>query len=421
VAGKSYLRITKDVFSNRNILAIALTTSAFSLVEHGWRPFWNLYLKTELNASIPVLGLLAMIQSSERLLFQLPGGLLADRFGRRKIIVYGTALRIIPPLIYLLAADWRHVVPGLLINGAASIYMPAFNAIIADSLPEMERGAGFGAFRMITSIPTIISPLIGGAVMDALGYREGVKVFLFLTVLVSILVTVVRSRVITETLVDDKPKTAREEGRGMRASLAESFDLPRSMWIMVLVAVMGSFGVRMVREFLPIYAVEIVGLTNTQLGLVQATVGLITMALALPGGMVADRYGRKPLILASRIITPLSMGGVTLATGFPAYYLVQSISSVGDALGGGASNFAGGPAWNALVADLVERSKRGTVMGTIGTVTGIFGAPSSMVGAWLWQNYSPNVPFQLSMILGLIGAGIFALGVKEPSRKRPSD
>ncbi len=165
-----------------------------------------------------------MIQSSERLLFQLPGGLLADRFGRRKIIVYGTALRIIPPLIYLLAADWRQVIPGLLINGAASIYMPAFNAIIADSLPEMERGAGFGAFRMITSIPTIIAPLIGGAVMDALGYREGVKVFLFLTVIVSILVTVVRSRVITETLVDVKPKTDSEEKRGMRESLAENFD-----------------------------------------------------------------------------------------------------------------------------------------------------------------------------------------------------
>ena len=66
MAGKSYLRITKNAFSNRNILANALTTSVFSLVEHGWRPFWNLYLKTELNASIPALGLLAMIQSYER-------------------------------------------------------------------------------------------------------------------------------------------------------------------------------------------------------------------------------------------------------------------------------------------------------------------------------------------------------------------
>ncbi|MDP6457714.1 MAG: MFS transporter [Candidatus Bathyarchaeota archaeon] len=421
MTSKSYFRITKDVFSNRNILTIALTTSAFTLMEQGWRPFWNLYLKTELNASIPALGLLAMIQSSERLLFQLPGGLLADRFGRRKIIVYGTALRIIPPLIFILAADWRHIIPGLLINGAASIYMPAYNAIIADSLPKMQRGAGFGAFRMIISIPRIVSPIIGGVVMDALGYRKGVRVFLFLTVIVSIIVTVVRSRVITETLVDDKPKITKEEKRGMRAPLAEKFNLPRSMWIMVVVAVMGSFGVRMVREFLPIYAVEVVGITNTQLGLVQTTVGLITAAMALPGGMFADRYGRKPLILASRIITPLTMGAITLTYNFPTYYLARSLSSVGDALGGGANNFAGGPAWDALVTDLVEKSKRGTVMGTIGTVTGIFGAPSSIVGAWLWQTYSPNLPFQLSMVFGLIGAGIFALGVKEPKRKKTLD
>jgi MFS family permease len=421
VAGKSYLRVTRDVFSNRNILAIALTTSAFSLVEHAWRPFWNLYLKTELNATIPALGLLAMIQSSERLLFQLPGGILADRFGRRKIIVYGTAMRILPPLIYLIAVDWTHVLPGLLINGAASIYMPAFDAIIADSLPELERGAGFGAFRMITAIPSIVSPIIGGAVMDALGYREGVKVFLFLTVIVSVLVTIMRARVLTETLVGDQESPGKRERRGMRETLADNFDLPRSMWIMVLVAVMGSFGVRMVREFLPIYAVEIVGLTNTQLGLVQTTAGLITVILALPGGILSDRFGRKPLIIIARIITPLAMGGVTLANGFPTYYMIQSISSVGDALGGGASNFAGGPAWNALVADLVERTKRATVIGTIGTVTGVFGAPSSMVGAWLWQTYSPSLPFQLSMVLGLIGVGIFALGVKEPKREELLD
>lgn len=420
MAGKNYINITKDVFSNRNILAIALTTSAFSLVEHAWRPFWNLYLKTELNATIPALGLLAMIQSSERLLFQLPGGLLADKFGRRKIIVYGTAMRILPPLIYLIATDWSHVLPGLLINGAASIYMPAFDAIIADSLPELERGAGYGAFRMITSIPSIVSPIIGGAVMDILGYTEGIKVFLFLTVIVSILVTLLRAKVLTETLLGDNESMRKTDSRGLKETLQENFDLPRSLWIMVLVAVMGSFGVRMVREFLPIYAVEIVGLSNTQLGFVQTTAGLISVVLALPGGILADRFGRKPLIIIARTITPLAMGGVTFVNGFPAYYLIQTISSVGDALGGGASNFAGGPAWNALVADLVERSKRATVIGTIGTVTGIFGAPSSMVGAWLWQTYSPNLPFQLSMVLGLIGVAIFSLGVQEPKRIKRS-
>lgn len=139
---KSYRGVVQDVFSSRNILAIAVTTSMITLCDMGWRPFWSLYLKNELKASIAAVGLLSMIQSSERLLFQLPGGLIADRFGRRKIIIYGTALRLVPPVLYLLATDWTHVIPALLVNGVTSIYMPAFNAIIADSLPETERGAG---------------------------------------------------------------------------------------------------------------------------------------------------------------------------------------------------------------------------------------------------------------------------------------
>ena len=138
----SYVKVFKDVISNKNILTIAITTSLISLADSAYRPYWSAYLKDVLFADTVVIGLLSTIASSERLLFQLPGGILADRFGRRKIIVYGTALRILPPIIYLLARHWTHTIPALLISGAASIYMPAFNAIIADSLPSEQRGAG---------------------------------------------------------------------------------------------------------------------------------------------------------------------------------------------------------------------------------------------------------------------------------------
>jgi hypothetical protein len=55
-------------------------------------------------------------------------------------------------------------------------------------------------------------------------------------------------------------------------------------------------------------------------------------------------------------------------------------------------------------------------MGTIGTVTGLVGTPSSLVGGYLWQLYSPQTPFYLSLVLGLIGTAVFAFGVKEPKR-----
>ncbi|MFB0557953.1 MAG: MFS transporter [Candidatus Bathyarchaeia archaeon] len=415
----SYLRVVRDVFSNKNILVIAITTSSITLVDMGWRPFWTLYLKNELGASITAVGLLSTIASSERLLFQLPGGLLADRYGRRKIIVYGTALRLLPPLIYLWATHWTMVIPALLISGAASVYMPAFNAIIADSLPETERGAGYGAYRTITSLPQVFSPVVGGIIMDSLGYREGIKIFLIAAFFVNLIVVISRYKVVTETLYqEDDPETQLESQvkKSLRSKLATTFDLPRTIWVMVAVAILGSFGMRMVWDFMSIYAVDIVGLSNTQLGIVQTTGGVISVVLAMPGGMMSDRFGRKPMILTSRLVSPVTNYLTTLATNFPQYYLISMMGNIGNALGGGGM-YAGGPSWNALIADLVPREKRGTVMGTIGTVTGIVATPSSVIGGYLWQTYSPQIPFYISAIFGLIGAVVFAIGVKEPKRR----
>ncbi|HUS77186.1 MAG TPA: MFS transporter [Patescibacteria group bacterium] len=412
-----FVRVAKDVLSNKNILVIALTTSLISITDMGWRPFWGLYLTKELGASIAAVGLLSTIASSENLLFQLPGGLLADKYGRRKIIIFGTALRFIPPLIYLRATDWTQVIPALLVNGATSIYMPAFNAIIADSLPEEERGAGYGAYRTITSSPQIFGPIIGGVLMDSFGYREGVRIFLIVSLFTNIFVTFARWKILTETLdVDRAPVSdAPKEKQTLKQKIGSTFELPRTIWVMVLVAILGSFGMRLVWDFMSIYAVEIIGLSNTQLGLVQTTGGIVAAILAMPGGMMSDKFGRKPMILVSRITSPIATAAVTLAATFNQYFLIQFVNSIGNSLGGGGM-YAGGPAWNALIADLVPREKRGTVMGTIGTVSGIVATPSSIIGGYLWQTFSPQFPFYVSVVLGLIGALVFAIGVKEPKR-----
>ncbi len=78
---------------------------------------------------------------------------------------------------------------------------------------------------------------------------------------------------------------------------------------------------------------------------------------------------------------------------------------------------AGGSSWNALIADIVPPEKRATVLGAIGTLTAVVAAPGSFLGGWLWDNVSPQVPFQLSMVIGLISAALFWVKVKEPRDK----
>jgi MFS family permease len=391
-----------------------------TLCDAGWRPFWSLYLKDVLGASVWAISFLSMIGQSERLLFQLPGGVIADRFGRRKIIVYGTALRIFTPMLYLWATDWVTMIPALLLNGVTSIYMPAFNAIIADSLPEDERGAGYGAFRMITSTPRIFSPIIGGYLFDRMGPAEGFRLFMFLSIFINAVVTYARYRIITETLFDEEEMKGRARKRlPIKEQVVETLTLGKNVWVMVLVAVLSAFGARMVFSLVPIYAQEVIGLSYTQLGLVTTIGGIITTVLSMPGGMISDRIGRKPIISLSRFLTPLSMFGTTLAGNFPQYLLAQATNSLSEAFGGGGRmGNAGGPAWQALVADLVPKEKRATVMGTIGTITGVVAAPASLAGSWLWNNLGPIWPFRASAITGLIAVALFMVGVEEPPRKK---
>jgi MFS family permease len=124
----------RDVFSNRNVMAISLTNMLYNVFNQLWNLWWSLYLVEVLDTPIVIVGLLSTIQMSGSFLFQLPGGFITDRYGRKKVIVYGTCLRVFAALILYSARSWQWVLPGIILNGMAGIYNPAFSAIIADSM-----------------------------------------------------------------------------------------------------------------------------------------------------------------------------------------------------------------------------------------------------------------------------------------------
>lgn len=409
MGAREYWSMVRDVFSNRNILAISMTTSLWSLVQQGWSPFWPKYMLDNLGATVTIIGLITAITTAERLLFQLPGGILADRYGRKRIIVYGTLIRTLSPLIYFLAPSWEWIIPAALINGMASLYMPAFSAIVADSLPEKRRGAGYGAYSTITNIPNMVGPLIGGLAIEAYGYEFGVKVFLGLQVVVGLIMTVVRHMILHETI-----EGRHRDSKAPLVPTGKMFkEFPDTIKVMIVVAIIGSFSSRLVFDLINLYALEVLLLSPAQLGLINTAVGAVATALALPGGMLSDRYGRKNNIMLGRTVSPISQGLVTLAGGFNAYFAVRVFNAAGIAVGGSGME-AGGPSWNALIADLVPSEKRATVLGTIGTLTAVVAAPGSVLGGYLWDTVSPQLPFQLSMVIGLVSAALFWLKVREP-------
>ena len=183
--------------------------------------------------------------------------------------------------------------------------------------------------------------------------------------------------------------------------------MPRNVWVMTVVAGLSAFAARVTFSFTVIYAVEVIGLTKTEYGLIGTVVSIVTMVLTLPGGVLADRVGKKVSIIVSRSLASLSTLGITLAGGFWQMGATRILGGVASGLGGTYMRVRGGPAWTALVADITPVESRGRMMGLMGTIASIVSTPGSWVGGYLYDNVSPASPFHASFLVSMAGTGVF--------------
>ena len=386
-----------------------------------WELWWGLYLLKVLNVSPVIIGFLATIQNTSRILFQLPGGMLADRIGRKKVIVLGTALRVISPIFLYFANSWYWVVPGIVVNACASIYMPAFNAIIAESLPQDKKGAGFGAYRFMTGIPGIFMPVVSGYYLDLMGLERGVKTGLLMFIGAATIATIIRQIFLTETLVTEDAKEEEITETEERVGLIETFKRqPRTVWAMLAVTIITGFAMRMTWTFLSIYAVNIVDLTMAQYGMLQSVAMFISVPLYLISGVVADRTSRKNLILIARGLGPFDSLSLFLFNDYRKLLGAYSVIGVAQGIGGGrlrTGGFMGGPAWNSLITDLVPAKDRGKVLGLMGTVSGLLGLPGAMIGGYVYEK-NPALLLISGSLLEALAIPIIIFFLKDPRQRK---
>ena len=412
--------ILRQVFSNRNVLAISTTNMLYQIFNGLWQLWWTLYLIDELNTPIIIVGFLATIQSGSSILFQLPGGILADRIGRKKVIIFGTGLRVIAPIFLFTARSWQWVVPGVILNATTSLYMPAFNALIAESLPKERRGTAFGAYRMMTSIPGIFMPVVSGYYLEVMGVAKGVRIGLMMFTVAALIATVIRAIFLEETFDPQARRAeASKEKNGSDGLLATFKRQHKTVYAMLGVAIISRFAMNMTWTFLSYYAVDVLNLTTTQYGMLQSVATLISTPLFLVSGMIADRFGRMPCILLARGLGPFDSLSLLLIKDYNQLLAAYSVIGVAGGLGGGrirGGGYMGGPAWQALITDIVPQADRGKVLGLMGTITGIASLPGPALGGYLYES-NPNTLLALGAGLEALVIPMILLFVKEPKKE----
>ena len=127
-------------------------------------PFLSLYVAQKFGVGMTEVGLIFGVWSASSLVGSMIGGALADKFGRKAVIIFGLVSSATSGILMGLVTNISSFYVLALVAGVFSeVGHPASQAMVADLLPVEKRAEGYGIIRVIANLSMTIGPAIGGA------------------------------------------------------------------------------------------------------------------------------------------------------------------------------------------------------------------------------------------------------------------
>lgn len=102
----------------------------------------------------------------------LVGGVLGDRYGRRRVFVIGTTLFTLASIACSMSTAVGPLIAARAIQGiGAALLVPGSLALISANFPQSERGAAIGTWSAFSGITAAIGPVIGGFLVDHYSWK----------------------------------------------------------------------------------------------------------------------------------------------------------------------------------------------------------------------------------------------------------
>ncbi len=141
-----------------------------------WSLAWPLFSVAQIKVyglSKAEIGLISTVANVTRLILQPVWGFVADRVGRKILLVMSPAFAAAIPFSYSLGSNLLHILIGTAVGMVGfSMYFVASPTYLLDASSPEKRGSAVSTFNALTSLTNSVAPLIGGTLGDLLGVRE---------------------------------------------------------------------------------------------------------------------------------------------------------------------------------------------------------------------------------------------------------
>ncbi len=328
------------------MVALALTGQIAWAVENSW---FNTFVYDTITPDPRPVAWMVAASAITATLTTLLMGTLSDRtrsrWGRRRpfiligYILWGLSTVLFPTVAYIkatsLAVIMVVVADSLMTFFGSTANDAAFNAWTADIARSEQRGRVEGVLNLSAFLAQIVSMVAAGILIDNVGY------FIFFYVLGGIVMVV---GLVGGLLLQDVKQPERSQPRpSFWSEFAQLFNLDtlrqnRNLFILLLFIMISSIGMQVSFPYLIVYLNNYIGVTKTEYSIIGGAVMVGAAVVALPLGILADRWSKKVMMAVAIAVSAL--GGFLLSlvrtipllalTGFlwQAFALAASIASV---------------------------------------------------------------------------------------------
>ena len=372
----------------------------------------------EFGSGVEALGLMTMAFALAQFVAAPFMGSLADRYGRRPLVLVGLAAFMLANIGFLLASSTTTLILIRVFEGAftAGIF-PSAMGVVADVMPKKQRARWVGVIMGTYGAGLILGPVLGGFLYDTLGYAAPFLASAGLALIALIAAWIMMPETRT-------PEVRRREELRLRRATAfaptqkDSLwnSLPRPLYLFATLLILDFvlvFAFAFVEPQMVFYFYDELEWTTIQFGLVVGVYGF-TMVLgqAFLGGL-SDRIGRKPVIVVGSLLEGVFYVGLIFLTSFPLMLLASAVSGIGTALIS--------PALSAYVLDITDERHRSRILGIKESAVALGGVVGPLLLVILSDSVSAQGIFVIAAITVLASAvlAIFVLPAKDMEVEEP--
>ena len=386
------------------IAGIVISTAGGSMI---W-PFLLIYASKKLDMPLSSVAALISINAGTGLLASFLAGTLADKVGRKAVMVFSLAMSGIAYFFLMRAETYpQFAILMVLIGLSNPLYQVGADAMLADIIPSEQRTDAYAINRIANNAAFGIGPAIGGFLASTsynLAFYGASIGFIIYSLLMIFLAEETLGKALSETKSHSSIEQIEAENERSTSSSNGYGRVFKDKGYMAFVALigLGFIAPSMLWILMPVYA-------NTNFAIPEALYGWIPttnafMCVFIQYSVTQVTRKNKTLVVAAMgmLFYALGTGSVALMSGFWGFWLSMVILTFGE--------LTLIPTASKYVADIAPADLRGRYMSIYWVGWGLSRTIAPLLGGYLNDTISPRSIWIGGLLLGITSTmGLFLL------------